>query len=119
MPRAASDRRALLESLRSCRGSMVSESPMVPILAGERPVMLDPFAFHVVGLKRPDVARSLVDRIDRAEFACVVLEQDPTSDRGRAWYRNVNLTGDAADAILQRYRLDTVIAGQRIYRAAR
>ena len=119
VPSAARDRSALLEALRSCNGSMISESAMVPILANQRPVMLDPFAFHVVGLTRPEVTRSLVDRINRQEFTCVILEQDLTTDRGRAWYQNVNLTGDVAEAIRQRYRLDQVIAGQRIYRAAR
>ena len=87
--------------------------------AGERPVMLDPFAFHVVGLKRPELTQSLVDRLTRTEFACVVLEQDPTTERGRAWYRNVNLTADVAEAVLRHYRLDRVVAGQRIYRAVR
>ena len=119
VPSAARDRAALLEALRPCRGSMISESAMPPILAGERPAMLDPFAFHVVGLTRPEVTQSLVDRIHRTEFACVVLEQDPATDRGRAWYRNVNLTGEVADAILRRYRLEQVVAGQRIYRVAR
>jgi hypothetical protein len=119
VPSAARDRSALLEALRSCNGSMISESAMVPILANQRPVMLDPFAFHVVGLTRPEVTRSLVDRINRQEFTCVILEQDLTTDRGRAWYQNVNLTGDVAEAIRQQYRLDQVIAGQRIYRAAR
>ena len=61
----------------------------------------------------------MVDRIDHREFDCIVLEQDPTSDRGRAWYQNVNLTGAVAGAILQRYRLERVVAGQRIYRAGR
>jgi hypothetical protein len=119
VPPAAHDRQRLLEALRACHGSMVSESAMAPILANERPVLLDPFAFHVVGLKRPEVTRSLVDRIERTEFACVILEQDPTTERGRAWYRNVNLTADVAEAVLRRYRLDEVIAGQRIYRAVR
>ena len=119
VPPAARDRQALLEALRPCGGSLISESAMVPIFAGERPVMLDPFAFHVVGLKRPEVTRSLVDRLGRTEFACVVLEQDPTTERGRAWYRNVNLTADVAEAVLRHYRLDQVVAGQRIYRAVR
>ena len=119
VPPAASDRAALLDAVRSCGGSLISESAMVPILANERPVVLDPFALHVVGLKRPEVTRSLVDRIDRTEFACIVLEQDPTTERGRAWYRNVNLTGEVAETVLRRYRLDQVVAGQRIYRVAR
>lgn len=119
LPPAARDRAALLDALGSCRGSMISESGMAPILAGQRPVILDSFALHVIGLTRPEVTASLVDRISRTEFECVVLEQDPTTERGRAWYRNVNLTADIVKATLQHYRFDRVVAGQRIYRAVR
>jgi hypothetical protein len=119
VPPAARDRAALLDALRSCNGSMISESGMAPILANQRPVILDSFALHVVGIKRPEVTQSLVDRITRTEFECVVLEQDPTTDRGRAWYRNVNLTAEVANATLRHYRLDQAVAGQRIYRAVR
>jgi hypothetical protein len=119
LPPAARDRAALLEALASCNGSMISESGMAPILANQRPVILDSFALHVVGLTRPEVTQSLVDRINRTEFECIVLEQDPTTDRGRAWFRNVNLTAEIASATLRHYRLDQVVAGQRIYRAVR
>jgi hypothetical protein len=119
LPPAARDRAALLDALGSCRGSMIAESGMAPILAGQRPVILDSFALHVIGLTRPEVTASLVDRISRTEFECVVLEQDPTTERGRAWYRNVNLTADIVRATLQHYRFDRVVAGQRIYRAVR
>lgn len=119
VPPAASDRAALLEALQSCRGSMISESGMAPILANQRPVILDSFALHVIGLKRPEVTQNLVDRITRTEFECVILEQDPATERGRAWYRNVNLTAEIMNATLAHYRLDRVVAGQRIYRAVR
>ena len=119
VPPAARDRAALLEALHGCNGSMISESGMAPILARQRPVILDSFALHVVGLQRPEVTASLVDRINRVEFDCVVLEQDPTTDRGRAWYRNVNLSAEIVNATLAHYRLDQVVAGQRVYRAVR
>ena len=119
LPPASREREALLDALRSCNGSMISESGMAPILANQRPVILDSFALHVIGLQRPEVTQHLVDRISRTEFECIVLEQDPTTDRGRAWYRNVNLTAEVASATLRHYRLDQVVAGQRIYRAVR
>ena len=118
VPSAAADRRQLVDAVRACRG-LVAESAMIPLLADQRPILLDPFAFHVVGLKRPEVARSLEERIARREFECVVLEQDPTSDKGRAWYQNVNLTGPVVRAVLDHYTLDRVIAGERFYRTPR
>jgi hypothetical protein len=100
-----------------CGGRVFSESPLIPILADQRPLLLDPFAFHVVALNYPDVGDDLVERVRRGEFSCVVLEQDPATSRGRAWYSNVNLTGPVMDAVLQHYKLERTIAGERFYRA--
>jgi hypothetical protein len=47
----------------------------------------------------------------------VVLEQDPESVKGHAWYSNVNLTANVVDAVTQHYRLERTIAGERFYRA--
>ena len=110
------DRRELVAAANDCGSTMVSESPLVPILAGHRPILLDPFAFHVVALNRPDIGSDLVERLRRREFACVVLEQDPSSTRGQAWYTNVNLTEGAMEAVLQHYALDRTVAGERFYR---
>ena len=111
------ERRQLAAAVDACAGTIVSESPLIPILAAQRPILLDPFAFHVVALNRPDVGKDLVERVRRREFACVVLEQDPATSRGRAWYSNVNLTGPVMEAVLQHYTLDRTIAGERFYRA--
>ena len=53
----------------------------------------------------------------RREFTCVVLEQDPSVPRGRAWFSNVNLTDSVRDAILDSYKYDRTVAGERFYRA--
>jgi hypothetical protein len=111
------DRRELADEVDRCGGTILSESPLIPILAGQRPVLLDPFAFHVVASNRPAVERDLVERIRRREFACVVLEQDPGTAKGRAWYSNVNLTYNVVDAVTQHYQLERTIAGERFYRA--
>jgi hypothetical protein len=114
---AGSDaREELIGGVNACQGVILSESPLIPIFAGLRPVLLDPFAFHVVALNRPDIGNDLVERLRRREFACVVLEQDLESTRGRAWYTNVNLTKGVMDAVLQHYALDRTIAGERFYR---
>jgi hypothetical protein len=111
------DQRELVAEINRCGGNIVSESALIPILAGQRPVLLDPFAFHVVALNRPEVEKDLVARIRRREFSCVVLEQDPATTRGQAWYSNVNLTKDVMDAVLQHYRLERTIAGEHFFTA--
>ena len=112
----AEARGQLVQAVAACGATMVSESPLIPIFAARRPVLLDPFAFHVVALNRPDIGNDLVERLRRREFACVVLEQDPATAKGQAWYSNVNLTGAVMDAVVQHYVLDRTIAGERFYR---
>ena len=109
--------RELLVALDDCGGSIVSESPLIPVYAGQRPVVLDPFAFRVVAMNHPDVGNDLAARVRRREFRCVLLEQDPARPGGRAWYANVNLTEPVRDAILDSYRYDKTVAGERFYRA--
>ena len=109
--------RELLVALNDCGGSIVSESPLIPVYAGQRPVVLDPFAFRVVAMNRPDIGGDLTARVRRREFRCVLLEQDPAIPGGHAWYENVNLTASVRDAVLESYRYDRTIAGERFYRA--
>ena len=109
--------RELLVALNDCGGSIVSESPLIPVFAGQRPVVLDPFALRVVAMNRPDIGNDLTERLRRREFRCVLLEQDPAIPGGHAWYSNVNLTESVRDAILDSYRYDRTVAGQRFYRA--
>ena len=109
------NRRELIDRVATCGGPILSESPLTPILAGQRPVLLDPFAFHVVALNRPLVERDLIERLGRSEFTCVILEQDPITERARGWYRNVHLTWRVIEAISQRYRFDRAIGGERFY----
>jgi hypothetical protein len=109
--------RELLVALNDCGGSIVSESPLIPVFAGQRPVVLDPFAFRVVAMNRPDIGNDLTQRLRRREFRCVLLEQDPAIPGGHAWYSNVNLTDSVRDAILESYRYDRTVAGERFYRA--
>jgi len=108
--------RQLVAALDDCGGSIVSESPLIPVLAGQRPVVLDPFAFRVVAMNRPDIGDDLAARVRSKEFKCVLLEQDPAIPGGHAWYSNVNLTESVRDAILDSYRYDRTIAGERFYR---
>jgi hypothetical protein len=108
-------RRELISQVARCGGVILSESPLMPILAGQRPVLLDPFAFHVVALNRPLVEKNLIDRLGRREFPCVILEQDPMTERGRGWYRNVHLTWPVIEAISQGYRFDRSIGAERFY----
>jgi hypothetical protein len=109
--------RQIVAAVHSCDGSIISESAMIPLLAGQRPILLDAFAFHVAVRNRPEIERDLAERIARREFACVVIEQDPDTPRGHAWYSHVNLTSRVVESMRHSYQLERTIAGERFYRA--
>jgi hypothetical protein len=109
-------RRQLEGRLRDCGGSILAESPLIPILVNQRPVVLDPFGFRVVAVNNPVVLDDLTARLRRREFACVVLEHDPTVPAGSGWYANVNFGESVIETLLQSYRYDGMTGGERFYR---
>jgi hypothetical protein len=109
------ERSAVTEEVRRCEGPILAESPLVPILAGRRVILLDPFAFRVAAFKHPDLSRDLVGRLERREFGCVVLDHDPESAAGRGWYRNVHLGSDVIEAVMMNYTLRDLVGDYRFY----
>jgi hypothetical protein len=109
-------RAAVVQAMRDCGEPILSESPLVPILAGRRPLLLDPFAFRVATLGQPGLTDELARRIASREFECIFLEYDPGDARGRGWYRNVSLGETVVDAVLGAYRYEGNAGGQRVYR---
>ena len=108
--------RQLVTTLHDCRGSILSESPLIPLLTDRRPILLDPFGFRVVAINHPEVVDDLTARLQRREFTCVVLEHDPGTPAGYGWYSNVNLGDTVRDTVVQFYKYDQTVGGERFYR---
>jgi hypothetical protein len=103
----------LRDAVLECGEPLLAESPLVPLLAGRRPLLLDPFAFRVAALTRPDLNEDLVSRLEAREFRCVFLEHDPEVEPGRGWYRNVSLGEAVVEAVVGHYRLRGIPGGQQ------
>jgi len=114
----ASARAAALNAASACDGVLLSESPLVPAVAGRRVIVLDPFAFRTAALARPELTRDLAERIDRREFGCVILEYDPWSAVGAGWYEQIDFGRAVIDAIGRNYRLRGVVDEYRVYEPA-
>jgi hypothetical protein len=116
-PAAARASRAdVADAVQRCGGPVLAESPLVPIVAGQRPVLLDPFAFRVAALARPALADELIGRLGAREFPCVFLEYDPADEvRGRGWYRNVSLGQPVIEALARNYVYRGTVVGHRLY----
>ncbi len=81
---------------------ILSEDPAVPVLLGQRPVLLDAVSVRRVGLDHPEWLADLEGRLDRAEFDKVVLVH-PIEDN--LWYGERNFGPSIQAAIRRDYEL--------------
>jgi hypothetical protein len=98
------DARRVLAALPRGDAPILSEDPLVPVLGGDRPYLLDAFMFRLVAERDPSRARPLVERLERGEFPAVVLLRDARHDVD-GWYARKHLGPAALAAIRARYRL--------------
>ncbi len=81
---------------------ILSEDPMVPLLLGQRPLLLDAVSLRRVGLDHPEWIESLRSRIAAKKFNEVVLVH-PIEDS--SWYGERNFGPVIRDEIRRDYRL--------------
>jgi hypothetical protein len=55
------------------RGPILSENPLLPIAANQRPYLLDAFMFRVHSARQPSIAAKMWDDMQRRRFAAVVI----------------------------------------------
>jgi hypothetical protein len=101
------------------RMKLLSEDPYVPILLGQRPVVLDAFMLWSVARKDHEARDDLVRRLDTREFDAIVLFDRPearsTSPDVRWWYDRQDFGPEIVDAIERNYRLSSAVGGDWIY----
>ncbi len=83
---------------------VLSEDPLVPLLAGERPYLLDPFTIRLTAARAPEVWAPLADAIRHGAFPSVVLFEDLASPASDRWYAEGNLGLPLAAEIRRGYR---------------
>lgn len=117
----ASSRLAELRSLAAALppGVVVSEDPLLPIVAGQRPLVLDGFMLRLAADRDPAIARPLLDGLRRDEFAAVVLLQDLDSPEARGWYRRGNLGLEVVGEVARHYRLSERFGRYHLYLPSR
>jgi hypothetical protein len=112
------ERRAIAAILEKVgpRGRILSENPLIPVLAGHRPFLSDPFSLHLLARSSPEVRADFERRLVAGDFNAVVLVDwsgsEPASamaalrartDRGAdRFYGGVRFTDDFLD-LLDRY----------------
>lgn len=58
-------------------GPIFAQNPTIPILAGERPYILDCMMFEVIAMKHPDVENKLRDDLLHQRFRAFIVTPDP------------------------------------------
>ena len=62
------------------KGRILSENPAIPVLAGARPFLSDPFSLHVLATTMPEVGADFARRLAGGDFPTVVLVDWSGSD---------------------------------------
>lgn len=53
--------------------SLLSETPLLPVLYGERPIVLDAFQLRLIARRNPDIETDFNRRLENRDFGAVVL----------------------------------------------
>jgi hypothetical protein len=93
---------------------VLSEDPLVPLLAGERPYLLDPFAIRLTAAA-PELGAPLSAALRRGAFPAVVLFEDLDGPSAEAWYAAGNLGLPLARDIREGYRRAAAFGRYRLY----
>ena len=104
---AHSGRAAAVQVVREASSTglpVLCESPLLPILAGTRPYMLDPFMFRLISRKSPEVAERMRQQLRQGYFSAVVLQTDPLTEGGERRLKNVHFGRKFIDGLLHSYQ---------------
>jgi hypothetical protein len=96
-------------------GPILSEDPTVPLLAGARPVVLDPWMLRIASARHPEISRTLAAELARGRYAAVVLFEDLDGPAADAWYADRNLGLPLAREIRRRYRQSAALGRYHVY----
>jgi hypothetical protein len=96
-------------------GAIVSEDPLIPLLAGHRPYLLDPWTIRLTALRSPAVAEPLAEALRRGAFPAVVLFEDLDDRSADAWYDGGNLGLPLVAEIRSGYRRAADVGRYHVY----
>ena len=95
---------------------ILSENPVIPVLAGQQSYVLDRWMLRLLRRDRPEFGKPLLEGLRHQAFGAVVLCMfDPKTDFGRWWYETGHFGPGFAAALNQSYRLVAAFDDQRVY----
>ncbi len=95
---------------------ILAENPALPLLAGQRPYVIDSWMLRLLQTRRPGFGDPLLEGLHNQAFGAVVLfMRDPRTEEGQEWYERVDFGPGFLPALSQSYRLASVVNGQSVY----
>lgn len=94
---------------------VLTENPVIPVLRGGQPYVLDPWMVQLLRKRIPNFEEPLLEALRNRSFGAVVLMKNPATDFGRWWYETASFGPGFVSAVSENYRLALVIDDQRVY----
>jgi hypothetical protein len=103
LPRRLASVQAAVQAAAVRPGPILAEDPLVPILAGQRPRVLDPFMLNLLAEKHPEIRAALNAELEQHRFAAVMLDHNPDTPQARNWYADSQFGGDFLQQLQRNY----------------
>jgi hypothetical protein len=94
---------------------VLSENPIIPVLTGKSPYVLDPWMLSLLRKRIPYFGDALMQQLRNRAFGVVVLFEDPETDYGRHWYDTQHFGPGFRETLKENYRLLSVTDDQFVY----
>lgn len=107
--------RAALAAAAGAGGPLLSEDPLVPLAAGERPHVLDAWMLRLAAARDPALAAPLLSGLRRGAYRAVVLLHDVQAPGAEEWF-SVQLGAAALAELRGRWRKTFTAGPYHVYR---
>jgi hypothetical protein len=106
---------AVLQAVGKDPKPVLAGNPLIPVLAGQTPYVLDPFLFRVFNSRDPRFAEPLWKMLQEKDFSAVVTLVDPNSELGATVYRQDFFGPGFRKNLLENYKLSKKMEGSYIF----
>jgi hypothetical protein len=94
---------------------VLAENPVVVLTSGKAPYLLDPFMFRILANARPELARDLWEKMNHRDFSAIILDRDPASAEGKAWYTGTHFGGEFLQDLESNYSCSYEVGRLYVY----
>lgn len=95
---------------------ILAENPLVAIVAGQRPYLLDSYMFRMIDRGNPSFGEPLRRALQEQRFGAVVLERNPHDERGTDWYRSAFFGAGFIEELERHYERAGSVRMRVVYR---